>query len=55
MLDIDKIPDFCTFPGNPSNTNVNENCIELHVDGIYQWNDDECYKPLNYICEVTDG
>ncbi|XP_062577653.1 perlucin-like isoform X2 [Saccostrea cucullata] len=45
-------------PGNPSDSSSNEDCMEIIVGHTAQsthWNDDDCSKKANFICEVPIG
>lgn len=35
--------------GEPNNFHMNENCVEIRMDGT--WNDDVCHSYNRYICE----
>ncbi|XP_046547951.1 perlucin-like isoform X2 [Haliotis rubra] len=37
-------------PGQPDNAGGNENCLEIRLN-FGNWNDYQCQKPLNFICE----
>lgn len=44
------------YPGNPSDSGSNEDCLEIMV-GLsasprHYWNDEDCSKKANFICEV---
>ncbi|XP_056001032.1 perlucin-like isoform X2 [Ostrea edulis] len=42
-------------PGNPSDSASNEDCMEIivgHTAPTTHWNDDDCSKKANFICEV---
>lgn len=39
------------YPGNPSNSQGNENCMELMHNVSPHWNDNTCTKTQHYICE----
>ena len=42
-------------PGNPSDSDSNEDCMEIivgHSAPTTKWNDDNCSKKANFICEV---
>lgn len=41
--------------GNLSDSSFNEDCMEIIVGYlvlIIYWNDDDCFKKVNFICEV---
>ena len=43
------------FPGNPSDSDSGEDCMEIivgHNDQTTRWNDDNCSKKANFICKV---
>ncbi|XP_061185314.1 perlucin-like [Saccostrea echinata] len=39
-------------PGEPNNAGSNEHCLEMDMNGNYQWNDNNCQNRFNFICEI---
>ena len=39
------------FPGEPNQIGGHEDCLSIYPRQGYQWNDEQCDKSMNYICE----
>ena len=47
---------YLNFASNqPDNWNGTEDCVEMHPDWKWKWNDLNCNTPLHYSCEVSLG
>ncbi|XP_076070872.1 perlucin-like protein [Mytilus galloprovincialis] len=43
------------YPGQPSNSGGNQDCLEMRKSHNYQWNDIMCSTTNGYICESEKG